>query len=156
MNKVNKILVPTDLSILSQVGVRHALELAQSQGAEVILYHVIAIADDWLARHDEFSPVAGLVEEQERLLDKFTKQKFADFADKVKIRQIVELGVPHKRIVEKAEEEGADLIVMSTHGRTGFDHMLIGSVTEKVVARASCPVLSIRPSADEKAAARAA
>jgi nucleotide-binding universal stress UspA family protein len=156
MNKINKILAPTDVSRLSHVGVRHALELAQSQGAEVILYHVIAIADDWLSRHDEFNPVAGLVEDQERLLDKFVKEKLSDFADKVKIRQIVELGVPHKRIVEKAEEEGVDLIVMSTHGRTGLDHMLIGSVTEKVVARAACPVLSIRPSVDEKAAARAA
>jgi nucleotide-binding universal stress UspA family protein len=156
MNKISKILAPTDLSRLSHVGVRHALELAHSQGAEVILYHVIAIADDWLSRHDEFNPVAGLVEEQERLLDKFVKERLADFADKVKIRQIVELGVPHKRIVEKAQEEGVDLIVMSTHGRTGFDHMLIGSVTEKVVSRAACPVLSIRPPMDEKAAVRAA
>jgi universal stress protein A len=42
-----------------------------------------------------------------------------------------------------AEREGADLIVMSTHGRTGLSHMLLGSVTEKVVARAPCPVLAI-------------
>jgi nucleotide-binding universal stress UspA family protein len=48
-------------------------------------------------------------------------------------------------IVKKAEEENADLIVMSTHGRTGIEQLMLGSVTAKVVARASCPVLSIRP-----------
>lgn len=69
----------------------------------------------------------------------------------VKVRQIVEIGVPYKRIVEKAEEEGVDMIIMSTHGRSGFDHMLIGGVTEKVVRRASCPVLSIRPPLHTKA-----
>jgi nucleotide-binding universal stress UspA family protein len=73
------------------------------------------------------------------------REKLSDFSAKVKVRQIVEIGVPYNAIVEKAEEEGVDMIVMSTHGRTGFDHMLIGGVTEKVVRRATRPVLSIRP-----------
>ena len=58
-----------------------------------------------------------------------------------------EAGVPYILIVKKAEEENADLIVMSTHGRTGIEQLMLGSVTAKVVARASCPVLSIRPKA---------
>jgi len=53
--------------------------------------------------------------------------------------------VPYNKIVKKAEEENADLIVMSTHGRAGFEQIMVGSVTAKVVARATCPVLSIRP-----------
>ncbi len=54
-------------------------------------------------------------------------------------------GVPYDKIVKKAEEENAGMIVMSTHGRTGFEQIMLGSVTAKVIARATCPVLSIRP-----------
>ena len=86
-----------------------------------------------------------MVPQQKQRLSEFVRETCADLLAKVEVRQIVELGVPYKKIVEKAKEEAADLIVISTHGRTGIDHMLVGSVTEKVVARASCPVLSIRP-----------
>ena len=55
------------------------------------------------------------------------------------------MGVPYRDIVRKAADENCDLIVMSTHGRTGFEQVMLGSVTAKVVARAICPVLSIRP-----------
>jgi nucleotide-binding universal stress UspA family protein len=65
--------------------------------------------------------------------------------DKVTITEVVEAGVPYNKIVKKAEGEKADLIVMSTHGRTGIEQIMLGSVTAKVVARASCPVLTIRP-----------
>ena len=55
--------------------------------------------------------------------------------DQVELTEIVEAGVPYNKIVEKARSENADLIVMSTHGRTGFQQVLLGSVTAKVVAR---------------------
>jgi len=55
------------------------------------------------------------------------------------------VGVPYRDIVRKAADENADLIVMSTHGRTGLEQVMLGSVTAKVVARATCPVLSLRP-----------
>jgi len=66
------------------------------------------------------------------------RQNFASFSGLVEIRQKVELGHPSVNIVEIAQREGVDMIVMSTHGRTGIDHMLMGSVAEKVVARAPC------------------
>jgi Universal stress protein family len=68
------------------------------------------------------------------------------------VRHDVGFGVPYEKIVEKAAEENADLIVMSTHGWSGLFHALIGSVTEKVVRLASCPVLSIRPLEESVAA----
>jgi nucleotide-binding universal stress UspA family protein len=55
----------------------------------------------------------------------------------------VELGTAYVNIAEIAEREGADVIMMATHGRTGLDHVLLGSVTEKVIAHAHCPVLAI-------------
>jgi nucleotide-binding universal stress UspA family protein len=143
--KFSKIIAPTDLSKLSRVGVRRALEMGEADGAEVILYCVISTADDWLANDPKFNPAAALIPKHEKLLADFVKEHCGDFSEKVKIREIVEIGVPDKKIVEKAEAEEADLIVISTHGRTGLDHMLVGSVTERVIARATCPVLSMRP-----------
>jgi nucleotide-binding universal stress UspA family protein len=72
-------------------------------------------------------------------------EHFAGMMDQVELTEIVEAGVPYNKIVAKAQSESADLIVMSTHGRTGFQQVLLGSVTAKVVARAGCPVLSMRP-----------
>ncbi len=72
---------------------------------------------------------------------------FPELISKVKIRQEVGVGTPHERIVERAEKKDVDMIVMSTHGRTALAHMFIGSVTEQVVRRSVCPVLSVRPQA---------
>jgi nucleotide-binding universal stress UspA family protein len=143
MDKIKKILAPTDFSEASGVGVRSAINLARAQGAEVIVYHVIAIAEDWTDKHEEFMPVRSLLDERKRLLDEFLRKNFSDVFPEVTIRQEVELGSPYKNIVDKAASEDVDLIVMSTHGRTGLAHMLMGSVTEKVVGHSRCPVLSI-------------
>jgi nucleotide-binding universal stress UspA family protein len=68
----------------------------------------------------------------------------------IEVTRSVVMGSPFRKIVETAEAEHMDLIVMATHGRTGLSHLLIGSVTERVVRTAPCPVLTIRP-ATEKA-----
>ena len=64
---------------------------------------------------------------------------------KVEVARRVVVGIPYRKIVEVAEEEKSDLIVMTTHGRTGLSHLVMGSVTEKIVRTAPCPVLTIRP-----------
>lgn len=159
MNETKKILAPTDLSDLSRMGVRYALEMAVSQGHEVLVYYVVGheevaphygVLHDQLSSPEEFRPLTEFVEKSRRDLAKFLRDNFADCISKVKIHQDVELGLPHKKIVEKAAEVRADMIVMSTHGRTAIRHMLIGSVTEKVVRLASCPVLSIHSPAEAK------
>jgi nucleotide-binding universal stress UspA family protein len=61
-------------------------------------------------------------------------------------RQVV-VGIPYRKIVEVTEAAKADLIVMATHGRTGLSHLVMGSVAERVVCTAACPVLTIRPTA---------
>jgi nucleotide-binding universal stress UspA family protein len=86
-----------------------------------------------------------LVPRQKQRLFEFIKENCADLLGKVDVQQTVDLGVPYKKIVEHAEKEGADLIVLSTHGRTGLDQFMLGSVAQRVVSRAPCPVLSIRP-----------
>ena len=154
--KIRKILAPTDMSDFSCLGVRYALEMARELDAEITIYYVIPMAEDWFSGHERPGPVRDLLANEEAKLDKFLAEKFADDTKAVKIRQKVEFGAPQTSILDMAEREGADLIVMSTHGRTGLKHILLGSVTEKVVARAPCPVLAIpahgRPTTTTKAA----
>jgi nucleotide-binding universal stress UspA family protein len=143
--KPKKILAPTDLSQLSRPAVRYALEIGLEQASEVIVYHVISEDGDWFEKDDPLNPASALVSLQKEQLREFVRENFADMIGKVRITEVVEAGVPYNKIVTRAEEERIDLIVMSTHGRTGIEHIMLGSVTAKVVARASCPVLSIRP-----------
>ena len=143
--KIRKILAPTDLSKLSRPALRYALELALERSVPVIAYNVISEDSEWIGSDDRHNPANALLPQQKERLHTFMRENFADLIDKVEVIEVVEAGVPYNKIVEKAHNEQADLIVMSTHGRTGFEQILLGSVTAKVVARASCPVLSIRP-----------
>lgn len=145
VKRLSKIIAPTDLSELSRAAVRHALETGIEQKAAVIVYHVIDEDADWFGKDDGLNPASVLAPQQKERLHEFIKQNFADLIGKVEIQEVVEAGIPYNKIVKKAEEDNADLIVMSTHGRTGIEQIMLGSVTAKVVARASCPVLSIRP-----------
>ncbi len=154
MEKIKRILAPTDLSELSLIGVRHALEFASAVGAKVTVYHVIGQGElRELSRNEgegidaEYRPHANYnpLETCERALSRFLKNHFSDLIPRVEVEEKVEMGVPDKNIVKLAEIEGSDLIVISTHGRTGLSRMLVGSVTEKVVRHAPCPVLSSHP-----------
>ena len=148
MDKIKTILAPTDFSELSQGGVRYALELAEFQGAEVIIFHV-ADYKDIIKIQELHSPHLKSVQEylndRSTEVDKFLRKAFPELISKVKTHIEVDVGTPHEKILEMAKKKGADMIVMSTHGRAGLAHMLIGSVTEHVVRKSSCPVLSVRP-----------
>lgn len=144
MKRVRKILAPTDLSELSRVGIRHAFEMARSRGAEVIVYHVVDNGHEWMSTCEDFISVCEKVARRKRVLEKLLREEFPDYLNFAEVRQVVELGRVHNNIVEKAKEEGVDMIVMATQGRTGLHHLLrVGSVSAKVVASAPCPVLVI-------------
>ncbi|MGH7886708.1 MAG: universal stress protein [Candidatus Binatia bacterium] len=143
MPKVKKILAPTDFSELSRRGIRYALEMARDSSAEVIVYHVIDLGDERPEGRALFGPYHDMLEDHRRTLDKFLSEGFANCIDLVEVRQVVEFGRSFKNIVEMANQENVDMIVMATHGRTGLDHVILGGVAEKVVARSSRPVLVI-------------
>jgi len=155
MEEIKKILAPTDLSELSKTGVRYAVELANAIEAEVTVYHVVDY--DILTRYGQRSMAAAtfqppdehFLERYQRALSEFLSDDVSTAAPSVKVHQRVELGNPDTSIVELAKSESYDLIVLSTHGKTGL-RMTVGSVTEKVVQTAPCPVLSIRPQRDEE------
>ncbi len=145
MKKIEKILAPTDMSELSCLGVSYALELARGWGASVTVYHVADAAE--LATYKARS-LDGLIERHQQSLSQFLNEHFAELLASVVVANKVEIGTPASNIVAEAEKSGYDLIVMSTHGRTGIAHMLIGSVTEQVLRSATCPVFSVRPPKD--------
>ena len=142
MKKVEKILAPTDLSELSRIGLEYALELARGWSAEVTVYHVANAAE--LANYKAAS-LDDLLEKHRKSLGEFLSRHFAELLPLVEVRQKVEIGSPANNVLEESEREGSDLIVMSTHGRTGLAHVLMGSVTEQVVRNAVCPVFSVHP-----------
>lgn len=157
MEPIKKILAPTDLSESSQAGVRYALELAKVLKAEVTVYHVVTY-EDVMHYSQEFAsripPSEHFLRRHEVSLARYLKDHFSSLVSDVQVHQKVEFGNPEKNIIDEAKGSGTDLIVVSTHGRTGLSHMLLGSVTEKVVRLAPCPVLSIHPGSEAKAKAK--
>jgi nucleotide-binding universal stress UspA family protein len=124
-------------------------------GAEVHIYHVVHLEeavsycldlDEGAAVHASAMDVGALLEERTRALSRFVKDNLADCPTQgIASHQHTALGCICDKILTKTAQIDADLIVMSTHGRTGLRHMLIGSITEQVARRSTCSVLSMRP-----------
>ncbi|HEX6435520.1 MAG TPA: universal stress protein [Candidatus Binatia bacterium] len=130
------ILAPTDFSEVSASGVRYACQLAKDVGAEIIIFNVDVL--DESNRVDKRE-----IEQHKRRLAEFVTEKVPDAAVGLNMRQLVDAGQPFGAIVDCAEKEAVDLIVMSSHGRSGLSRMLIGSVTDKILRGAPCPVLVV-------------
>jgi universal stress protein A len=144
--EIRRILAPTDFSELSMQGLKSALEWAEAFGAKLLLLYVVEPPP---------YPVEGIVPSHlgATMLDDLERQATNDLAQmlsetqasKMDVARRVVVGIPYRKIVDVAEEEKIDLIVMTTHGRTGLSHLMMGSVAEKIVRTAPCPVLTIRP-----------
>lgn len=119
MERIKSIIAPTDLSELSQVGARYALELAKIQGAEVIVYHVANYMEA-IPFQEINSPHVKSVEEflddRKKKVDHFLRRAFPELLSKVNIRQEVGVGTPHESIVERAEKKDVDMIGLPTEG----------------------------------------
>jgi nucleotide-binding universal stress UspA family protein len=145
-----KILAATDFSEDSTLALGYAEELARRFGAEVLLLHVDQALPPVMAS-PEIGPVMDIgamtrIAEEQRMsahreLDKIVN-RLRDGG--LKARSLLKVGSPFLEIIHTAKGENADLIVMGTHGRTGIVHVLMGSVAERVVQKAHCPVLTIR------------
>lgn len=152
MAGIKTIIAPTDLSELSAIGVDYACSLAKDVGAQIIILNVVKVEElISLVRQMKDAPSPRwddgledrLIQHHGRLLDEFTKQQLPALSAETNMRKVVKLGEPYKTILDCAREEKANLIVMSTHGRSGLPRMMLGSVTEKVLRSSSCPVLAI-------------
>lgn len=135
------ILIPTDGSKLAERGVAHALALAKSLGAKVSVIFVVEPFSEMTGRfRDAVATYAELRKEQATSALDRVASAARDAGVPCDTMQ-VEDGQPHQAIVEAAQNKGCDLIVMSSHGRSGLPMLLIGSVTNKVLAHAKNPVL---------------
>ena len=151
MGEFKKVLCPVDLAADAGTVAEEAASLARSLGAELVLLHVMAepafaLGDPLLSPIDSAGyTLPPLAEEYRIEMDR----RLHRLGDKVRASGVpvstrLVRGATHEAIVSAADSEQADLIVMSTHGRTGLQHFLLGSVTERVVRTAKVPVMTLR------------
>jgi nucleotide-binding universal stress UspA family protein len=145
MSRWYKICCPVDFSETSRAALEEAADLARRDRSELTLVHVSepppvgtegALAGPRLAE--------AIAAEAEGQLEKWRVE-----AEKISLgtvrAKLIPQGLAAKEICHLAREEGFDLVVMGTHGRTGLRHLVLGSVAERVVREAHCPVLVVRP-----------
>jgi universal stress protein A len=152
--KLHRILAPTDFSRSSGFALEWAANLAEALRADLTLLHVVSeeegrILEEVIGEGAAVQIPRGVRENVlEERRKKFTEQfriVLPEYLRKsLTVEEALRIGVPFLEIVKTAKEKDVDLIVMGTHGRTGLSHVLIGSVAEKVVHHAHCPVLTIK------------
>ncbi|QSG12561.1 Nucleotide-binding protein, UspA family [Halapricum desulfuricans] len=137
----DRILLPTDGSEEIEPVIEHAVELAAHHDATLHALYVLDTASlNSLPMETSWDTISSILEEEgTAALDVID-----EYADDVVIERKIVEGSPSRRIVQYAEDEGMDLIVMGTHGRGGIDRLLLGSVAERVVRTSSVPVLTVR------------
>lgn len=150
LERFARILVTTDFSAAGDRAIAHAFRLAADHGAEVLLCHVIepvVVPNPLYAQYfpgELLSPeVFGRAREDARaaLVQRVPRD---EPLARVPYRVVIGQGAPVDEIIRIAKQENADLIVIATHGHTGLKHLLLGSVAERVIRHAHCPVLVVR------------
>ena len=145
MRRIKKILVPTDLSELSLASIDYARSLANVYGARVFLLHAVDVVPVVSFPTIDFTLETSLQDEAEKgkeILENFASRFLGDVDH---VTAVVRRGFAYEEIMRFVDEEGIDLIVMATHGRTGLPHIIMGSVAERVVRHSPVPVLTIKP-----------
>jgi nucleotide-binding universal stress UspA family protein len=143
---VHKILVPLDFSDYSRKALAYAVAFARQFGAKVALIHVV---------EPRVYPVDTVIippamEDATVVAVEAARESIANIRNSIELppgmvdEPLVVVGRPYVEIAEEAQRVKADLIIMATHGYTGFKHVYLGSVTERVVRHAPCPVLVVR------------
>jgi nucleotide-binding universal stress UspA family protein len=141
--KIKLILCPIDFSEFSVTAYQHALSVAEHYRAKLVAQHIVEL---WRHPAADFVASAGLYEEYSQALRESGKEQLQEFVkkhtnDEIQPELVVQTGVAADSILSFAQLQKADVIVMGTHGRRGFDRLMLGSVTDRVMRTAPCPVL---------------
>lgn len=147
MIQIRNILAPTDFSVPSRHALKYAAELAQRFGAQL---HLVTVVENVIPLVPEagmlFGQQADQFAEQQKAAHHALEKLAADPGlQSLKPRIHVLSGSAHAEILEFAKQREIDLLVVGTHGRTGLSHLFMGSVAEKIVRLAPCPVLTVHP-----------
>jgi nucleotide-binding universal stress UspA family protein len=149
---IKTILVPCDFSENSMAGIDYARDLARKFKAKIVLAHVSPSAERLVVYGP---PPAHLPKDLEDTVAEGVERGFAElkgrFSASDDMATVHLRGEPAAELVDHAKQSDVDLIVMSTHGRTGIGHLVLGSVAERVVRTATCPVVTIKPKIKVKA-----
>ncbi len=144
--KYKKVLYCTDFSKNSDCAFDYAFGIAKRDEGVLYILHVIPPTPDphrlerWLSKEELDKVMATLREDREKMFnDKYLK----NIKDKTKVKVVTESGREDEKILEFAQKEKIDIIVIGTHGRTGIEHVLLGSVAEKIIRRSPIPVFII-------------
>ncbi len=149
-----KILVPLDGSAFSEVVLPHVEDIAARMEAEVVLVRVVQYVADYLAASSTLAAGSPMVLASIKEGDEAVRQEAGKYlmgiasllSDKgLKVKSDVRFGPVAENILDAADEKNADLIAMSTHGRSGVARWLVGSVADRIVHGANVPVLLVRP-----------
>lgn len=140
MLPIRSILHPTDFSECSQAAFEVACALARDYGARLIVLHVGVLPTPFVPEGMMAMDMDAYEQELREKLDQLRPMDPSVFPE----RRLVVSGEPVTEILRRAEEERCEMIVMGTHGRTGLRHLLMGSVAERVLREAPCPVLTVR------------
>lgn len=167
----HRILCPVDLSEFSLAALRMAAKVAESSHAVLDVLHVVhnpfdeiymtsiaqsdpALFDaDMIEPHKRARVVRATEERAEVLLKQFCQ---SGLPEKAQTRYHIRRGDPFEAILDASEDFQTDLLVLATHGRTGIQRLVIGSVAEKIVRHATCPVLTVKPYSRQRATHAAA
>ena len=145
MINLKKILCPIDHSDGSKEALKYAVSFAMKNEAKLYLLHVIDIR----SFDESIDTMAAQIPNDETIKQLKTKLLECipeEIRSDMQLEALVVQGIPFAEIISIAKKNKVDMIVMGTHGRTGLAHIMIGSVSEKVVRKAHCPVLTVRQS----------
>lgn len=149
MLPIHTIVFPTDFSACAGHALPMACALARDYGARLVIVHVKAPP---VAAYSELGPLVAEPAELAHEL-KLRLEEIRPPDESIPVEHQFREGDAAEEIVQVAEEEHADLVVMATHGRTGLGRLLMGSVAEEVLRRAPCPVLTLKVMTGQRAAA---
>ena len=146
MLHIKLILCPVDFSEFSVTAYRYALSVAEHYQAKVVVQHIVEL---WRYPSLGFAASAALYDEFCQAVAENGAKQLQEFVknythDRVPLELVVHQGMAPDSILSFAQAQKADAIVMGTHGQRGYDRLMLGSVTERVMRGASCPVLAVR------------
>ena len=142
--QIRRILVPLDFSESTSPLLEWAAHLASQHGSSVVLLHAYHLPVEFQQLEGAYLPPdfwSNVKSEAEQSLGRFAEDLTAR---DVEVETIVREGYPASVIVDEAEAQGVDMIVIGTHGHSGLKHMLLGSIAERVVQKSHCPVLTVK------------
>ena len=137
------ILIPLDFSKPADKALEYGKAFARQFGAKLVLIHILEpmvvpaeLGYGFVPPPDDTLPVEALREKLATLA--------AGLGNEINVTSSIRIGRPWSEVVDAAKESNADLLIVATHGRTGLQHVLLGSVAEKIIRHAPCPVLVVR------------